>query len=128
RDGAMYPESAVRIMPGPVGLPRVSVTPEVSECRRMPCSLRRVSTAASAWPPSWAMVIRPRDNCHDVVDETITRAANADRRTAQPGGSCCAVVRWAHTSLSDSIGLKLAGKRPFLRYAGEAGSLRDHDP
>jgi hypothetical protein len=53
------------IIPGPVGLPLVRVTPEVSEWSRIPRSFRRVKTAASAWPPSCAMVINPRETCHD---------------------------------------------------------------
>lgn len=89
----MYPAAAVRIMPGPRGLPLVRVTPEVSECRRMPSSLRRVSSATSACPPSWAMVISPRDSCHEVDHDTTPSAASADSSTTHRGGPERAVVR-----------------------------------
>ena len=54
----------VATMPGPRGRPRETVSPEVSECRRMPLSRRPHATATTAWPPSWAMVTTCRARRH----------------------------------------------------------------
>ncbi len=47
-DGVMYPASPVNTMPGPVGLPTDTVTPDVSEWSLIPVSRRPVRSAARA--------------------------------------------------------------------------------
>ena len=47
-------------MPGPRGLPRETVSPEVSECSRIERSRRPTRTATSAWPASWTTVTPSR--------------------------------------------------------------------
>ena len=64
-------------MPRPLGRPADNVSPEVSECRRMPVSLRPVSTAASACPPSWAIVIALRAIRHGSRSTTTASARSA---------------------------------------------------
>jgi hypothetical protein len=72
----VYPAAAVSTMPGPCGLPEETVSPEVSECSLIPCSLRRVSTAARPCPPSWAMVTTFRVRCHS-TEGVIASSATA---------------------------------------------------
>ena len=74
-------------IPGPLGRPCESVTPEVSECSRMPRRRRRASTAAVACPPSCAIVITVRASGHTRRLRTTTSAAAAVARTTSIGGS-----------------------------------------
>ena len=55
-------------MPGPRGLPRDTVSPEVSECSRMPLSRRPTRTATRAWPASWTTVM-PSRTCGQADDD-----------------------------------------------------------
>ena len=59
--------------PGPVGRPRETVTPDVSECSRMPLSCLPTSAATSACPASWAVVMPRR---------TLGQVAGSDSRGA----------------------------------------------
>ena len=56
-------------MPAPVGRPAETVSPEVSECSRMPDSRRPVARATSPCAPSWAMVTTCRVGRHRTGDE-----------------------------------------------------------
>ena len=81
-------------MPGPVGLPRERVTPEVSACRRMPIKRRPVSTATRAWPPSWLMVTTCRVSDQARGMSTRASAARATAiTTAGSGAGWVAVAR-----------------------------------
>src|SRR3569833_2738824 len=84
--GVTYPANAVTIMPGPYGLPLETVTPEVSECSRMLCSWRPVASAASACPPSCAIVTTLRSTCHTEWTETAASAATPVTVTSHHGG------------------------------------------
>ena len=108
--GATYPASRVRIMPGPVGRPAESVSPEVSECSRMPCSLRPVSRATRACPPSCAMVTALRAIRQGSRVETTTSATAPVISTSSGGGSGCAPNSVSHRSPSPSI--DIMGREP----------------
>jgi len=74
-------------MPGPVRGPLETVTPEVSECIRIPCRRRPVSRAATAWPPSWVIVTASRISGQVRPDTTSRVAARAvSTTTAVCGG------------------------------------------
>ena len=53
----------------------------------MPSSFRRVTSAISAWPPSWAIVIRPLDSCQDMPKLTIASATSAETTTTHGSGA-----------------------------------------
>ncbi|MGW4800868.1 hypothetical protein ACWEPC_51460 [Nonomuraea sp. NPDC004297] len=46
-----------------------------------------MSSAITACPPSWAIVISPLDTCQGIRNETITSAARAETATTQGSGS-----------------------------------------
>lgn len=71
----------------PCGLPRLTVRPLVSECRRIPVSWRPVSRAIRPWPPSWAMVMALRETHHRVCGTTRASAATKVARTTHRSGS-----------------------------------------
>src|SRR5690242_20079290 len=78
-------------MPGPRGFPIDTVTPELSECSRMPASRRPVRNATTACPASWTIV----ETCRltDQARGTTTRAPDvAALRTTSQGS---AVTGWA---------------------------------
>jgi len=74
-------------MPGPVRLPRDTVSPEVSECSRIPSSRRPLSTETRACPPSCAIVIAFRVRCQARGFSTTSSAVTALAATAQAGGT-----------------------------------------
>src|SRR6478735_7960763 len=74
-------------MPTPVGFPRLTVRPLVSECRRIPESCRPVSRATRPCPPSCAMVIALRESRHMRFGTTATRAAVAVTTTSHCSGA-----------------------------------------
>src|SRR5882757_8240792 len=75
-------------MPGPVVRPTDTVTPEVSECRRIPDSRRPVSTATIACPPSWAIVTTVRATRHSPRWPTTSSASSgASSGTSWSGGT-----------------------------------------
>src|SRR5665647_3869446 len=74
-------------MPSPVVLPADTVRPEVSECRRMPCSLRPARKAAKPWAASWAMVTTCRVTDQAPGAQTKSTARTAVPATTQPAPS-----------------------------------------
>src|SRR5690349_21394503 len=89
-DGVTYPADAVTIIPTPYGLPRETVTPDVSECSRIPCNCRPVTNAAKACPASCAIVTTPRVRCQAESTETAASAATPVRATSHHCGCGCA--------------------------------------
>src|SRR3954468_7457314 len=81
-------------MPGPVGRPAETVSPEVSECSRIPDSRRPAARATAPWAPSWAIVTTCRVARHSVGERTSTAAAAAaTTRTVGDGWGTVAVTR-----------------------------------
>src|SRR4051794_40916071 len=81
-------------MPGPVRRPTETVSPEVSECSRMPARRRPVSRAATPWAPSWAIVTTCRVSGHSRGDSTSAAATTATAaRIAALGAGCTATAR-----------------------------------
>ena len=78
--GPTYPANAVTTMPGPVGFPRETVSPEVSECSRMPDSRRPLSSAATPCAPSWAIVTTCRATAPEPRAQPRPGAARRRRR------------------------------------------------
>ena len=99
----MYPARPVITMPGPRGRPFDKVRPDVSECRRMPDRRRPVSTAASAWPPSWAIVTKLRVNRQAGRITTQSRATTPVTRMTVRGGTGCAENSRPQRSARDEI-------------------------
>jgi hypothetical protein len=91
-------------MPGPWGLPRVSVSPEVSECSRMPLNRRPASSATSACPASCTMVITLRAGRHSADTNTTTSAMPAVTSTTASGGSVCGPKMLSHTTVTRRAG------------------------
>ena len=73
-------------IPGPLGLPRDTVRPEVSECSRMPASLRPLTSAATPCAPSWAIVTTCRVIRQAAGTATSSRAAAPVTSTAVAPG------------------------------------------
>ena len=88
-------------MPGPRGLPRDTVRPEVSECSRIERSRRPTSTATSAWPPSWTTV-RPRRTRGQVAGPSTSSSATAPVARTKPA-SGTGWVDVARSQTSDSM-------------------------
>ncbi len=88
----MYPASAVMTIPGPLRLPRETVSPEVSACSRIPSSFRPDSSEAAAWPLSCAIVIAIRVIRHSRGLATMSSATAALAATTHPGGALCAPI------------------------------------
>src|SRR4051812_47290655 len=81
-------------MPGPVGRPAETVSPEVSECSRLPDSRRPAARATAPWAPSWAIVTTCRVARQSVGERTSTAAAAAaTTRTVGDGWGTVAVTR-----------------------------------
>src|SRR3954453_9256233 len=89
-------------MPGPWGRPTDTVTPEVSECSRIPLRRRPVSSAAMPCAPSCTIVTTCRVTRHvrGIRTRTADRSA-VPATTAADGGGWVATTR-CHTSLSRS--------------------------
>lgn len=77
----------MRIMPRPVGLPRLTVRPLVSECSLIPLRLRPVSSATRPWPPSCAMVMALRESRQTLCGTITASAATIVAMTTQVSGS-----------------------------------------
>src|SRR5882757_3344840 len=86
-------------MPRPYGFPRETVSPEVSECRRIPSSRRPDSRATRPWPPSWAMVTAFRVTCQAPLDSTAASASSAVTPISQRDGSGWVPVSRFHISV-----------------------------
>ena len=75
-------------MPGPRGRPTLTVSPDVSECRRMPESRRRVTVAAKPCPASCTIVIpcrrRRQSGCQSTAAATSTPADEEVERRPAP--------------------------------------------
>src|SRR6266581_2692074 len=113
-DGVRYPASRENTTPGPVGRPRVRVSPEVSECSRMPRRRRPARTATSAWPPSCAMVIAFRASTQAGRGTTASTASAAVASTRRCGGSGWVLHTRCQTSVTTVQGTcsLLALERP----------------
>src|SRR4051794_12946874 len=74
-------------MPRPVGRPAETVSPEVSECRRMPDSRRPAARATAPCAPSWAIVTACRVSRHRGGKRTSRAAAAADPSSTGMGRS-----------------------------------------
>src|SRR5438067_5815278 len=116
-DGVRYPASSENTMPGPVGRPRVRVSPDVSECSRIPRSRRPARTATSACPPSWAMVIALRASTHAGRGTTASTAAAAVTSTSRCGGSGWALQRSLTTRQDRASPLALERPRDQVEVA-----------
>src|SRR5215831_10632135 len=92
-------------MPAPLRLPRDTVSPEVSECSRIPSSRRPLSTEMRACPPSCAIVIAFRVRCQARGFSTTTSAATALAATVQTGGTgWVPASRSQNTDIPDRLG------------------------
>src|SRR5918993_739981 len=81
-------------MPRPVGRPEETVSPEVSECSRMPDSRRPAASATTPCAPSWAMVTTCRVARQSAGERTRTAAAAAAAsRTVMDRSGTVAVTR-----------------------------------
>ena len=85
-------------MPGPLLRPFDTVSPDVSECSRIPASRRPLSSAATPCAPSWAIVTRWRVRRQASGTSTSARATAAAASTSPADGTGAAVVTWSHTS------------------------------
>ena len=74
-------------MPGPVGRPADTVSPEVSECSRMPGQPAAAASATTPCAPSWAMVTACRVTRHSAGESTRTAATAAAPSRAAAGRS-----------------------------------------
>lgn len=102
------------------------VTPEVSECRRIPRSLRPDSAAATPWAPSCAIVTTCRVRRHAGRQATSPSATAAQASTAGSGsGGAVALARChavASASAAAEVQATVASCRLALRrHAGLAG-------
>ena len=88
-------------MPGPLRLPRETVSPEVSACSRIPSSRRPDSREAAAWPLSCAMVIAILVSRHSRGLATTSSATAALTATTQTGGALCAAVSRSQNTATD---------------------------
>ena len=88
-------------MPGPRGLPFDTVSPEVSECRRMALSRRPTSTATTAWPASCTTVTPSRTRGQVAGNSTSTSATNPAASTNDAAGTGCWDVIWSQISDED---------------------------
>src|SRR6185437_3373957 len=86
-------------MPKPYGFPYETVTPEVSACNRIPVSLRPVSSAATACPPSCAIVTALRASRQAGRYATVANANDAALSTNQRGAAGCAALISCHNAL-----------------------------
>lgn len=90
-------------MPGPLGRPLETVSPEVSECSRMPWSRRPVTNAATPWAPSWVIVTSMRVYGQTARGRTSAAArAAASATTTGAGGGCTAVARRQTSAISST--------------------------
>src|SRR6476469_1369585 len=109
-------------MPGPRGRPRETVSPEVSECSRIPLRRRPVSTAATPCAPSWAIVTTCRVSDQACDQSTSTSATTAAPSTTVDGGAGCTAYTRCHTSCTTSTGSPLcAGNGAAPDTAGVRG-------
>ncbi len=89
-------------MPGPLGRPLETVSPDVSECSRMPCRRRPVNNAATPWAPSWVIVTSIRVYGQIARGRTSAPAITAAKATTMGvGGGWTAIAR-RHTSAISS--------------------------
>src|SRR5215218_1399140 len=112
----------VNTMPGPVGLPTETVTPDVSECSRIPVSRRPVSSAASAWPPSWAIVTTFLDSRQAWYGATTANANTPVATTNHSFGSGWVPVRRSHISVrleSCTSGLGVADRESVASHGAQ---------
>jgi hypothetical protein len=89
-------------MPGPLGRPLETVSPEVSECSRMPWSRRPVTNAATPWAPSWVIVTSMRVYGQTARGRTSAAARVAASATTTGAGGGCTVVARRQTSAISS--------------------------
>ena len=79
-------------IPGPLRLPRETVSPEVSACSRIPSSRRPDISEAAAWPLSCTIVIAILVSRHSRGLATMSSATAALAPTTHPGGTLCAPI------------------------------------
>jgi len=96
--GVTYPANAVSTIPGPDPRPRDTVSPDVSECSRIPSSRRPLSTETSACPPSCAIVIAFRARCQPRTSSTIASATSPLTATTHAGGTGWVPVSRSHSN------------------------------
>ena len=89
-------------MPGPPARPLETVSPEVSECSRMPCRRRPVRSAATPWAPSWVMVTSIRVYGQIARGSTRATATTAARATTIGAGGGWTAIARRHTSAISS--------------------------
>src|SRR4051812_47374641 len=85
-------------MPGPLLRPFETVRPEVSECSRIPASRRPVSSAATPWAPSWAIVTRCRLRAHSSGTEVTANASTPVASTSPSDGGGATTESRSHRS------------------------------
>src|SRR4051794_30726128 len=85
-------------MPGPLLRPFETVRPEVSECSRIPASWRPVSSAATPWAPSWAIVTRCRLRAHSSGTEVTANASTPVASTSPSDGGGATTESRSHRS------------------------------
>src|SRR3954447_12460280 len=85
-------------MPGPLLRPLETVRPEVSECSRIPASRRPVSSAATPWDPSWAMVTRCRLRSHSPGTQVPASASSPVATTSPSDGGGATADSRSHRS------------------------------
>src|SRR5215211_746962 len=99
---------SITTMPGPLGRPLETVSPDVSECNRMPCRRRPVTSAATPWAPSWVIVISIRVYCHATRGSTRAPAVAAASTTRIGAGGGWTAIARRHTSAIRSTASSIA--------------------
>ena len=114
-------------MPGPLGRPLDTVRPEVSECSRIPRSRRPASRAATAWPPSWAMVtsIRLYGQTRRDEHQAESRPPPSSATTAADGAGWVETARRQISPISSKISRSSTTSR--VRAAQRAADDHGHD-
>ena len=112
-------------MPGPVGRPAETVSPDVSECSRMPDSRRPAARATRPWAPSCAIVTTCRVGRHSTGERTSTAATAAVPSSTSVGSSGTVAVTRAQNSAEDLHGpsqphgpVRTPGERDACRPTG----------
>src|SRR4051812_37216605 len=114
-------------MPSPVGRPAETVSPDVSECSRMPDRRRPAARATSPCAPSWAIVTTCRVGRQSVGERTSTAATAAVPRSTSGRRSGDVAVTCAQnrprTSTSAVNPMSLGG--PARRGRSDTGSTSE---
>ena len=117
-------------MPSPVGRPAETVSPEVSECSRMPDSRRPAASATSPCAPSWAMVTTWRVGRQRAGERTSSAATAAVPSSTSGRRSGVGAVTCAQNRPRSTPASRPAARRVDRQHAVQpaAGRGRDEPP